>query len=185
MEDSTTEIYHRFYLKYAPALFRFAEKYVSAFISEDIVHDVFLEVWDKSIYHLPESEVRMILYTVVKNACIDSLRKSVLEKKYIDVRTHKLMIDELENFESPETVFMYKDLLTRVREEIDELPEQRRVIFNLFYNEDLKVLEISERLNLSKRTVENQLYRALLFLRKKCFILRLITLLSITAHSIS
>lgn len=168
MGDNTVEIYHKIYLKYAGILFSFAEKYVSSFISEDIVHDVFLEIWDKHIYHLPEEEVKLILYTAVKNACIDYLRRSILEKKFVDTNVNKLKLEELETKESPENIFMQKDLFIRIQKEVNELPEQRKLIFKMFYLEDMKTSEISDKLKISKRTVENHIYRALKYLRKKC-----------------
>ena len=39
--------YRHIYTEYAPMLMRFAEKFVSGFFAEDIVHDVFLKLWDK------------------------------------------------------------------------------------------------------------------------------------------
>ena len=42
--------YRHIYTEYAPMLMRFAEKFVSGFFAEDIVHDVFLKLWDKHRY---------------------------------------------------------------------------------------------------------------------------------------
>ena len=47
--------YRHIYTEYAPMLMRFAEKFVSGFFAEDIVHDVFLKLWDKQVFRLPEN----------------------------------------------------------------------------------------------------------------------------------
>jgi RNA polymerase sigma-70 factor (ECF subfamily) len=158
--------YREVYLEYAPQLLRFAEKFVSQFYAEDIVHDVFLKLWDKQIFLLPENELRRVLYVAVKNACIDLLRKSALEQEYIDKRRLQLQLDELAFFESSDELFMRKDLLRILLQKIEELPERSREIFKMSYLEGMKAAEIAEQLNISTRTVENHLYRALIFLRK-------------------
>ena len=41
--------YQKLYMQYAPMLLRFAGKFISPFFAEDIVHDVFLRIWDKQL----------------------------------------------------------------------------------------------------------------------------------------
>ena len=50
--------YQKLYMQYAPMLLRFAGKFISPFFAEDIVHDVFLKIWDKQVFLLSESEVK-------------------------------------------------------------------------------------------------------------------------------
>ena len=77
-------------------------------------------------------------------------------------------LDELDYFESSDELFMRKDILDRLIKKVEELPERSREIFRLSYFEGLKAAEIAEQLGVSVRTVENQLYRSLLYLRKHC-----------------
>ena len=133
--------YRRIYTEYAPMLMRFAEKFVSGFFAEDIVHDVFLKLWDKQVFRLPENDLKRVLYVSVRNACLDCLRRMNMEQEIIDHRALQLKLEEL---------------------------ERSQQIFRMSYLEGLKAAEIAERLDLSVRTVENQLYRSLLYLRKNC-----------------
>jgi len=167
MDSDTIDRYRKVYQEYAPQMLRFAEKFVSHFYVEDIVHDVFLRLWDRQVFLLPDNELRRVLYVAIKNACIDQLRKLSQEQEYIDKRVLQLKLDELDYFEASDELFMQKDLLRILMQQVEELPERSREIFKLSYLEGLKAAEIAERLNLSTRTVENQLYRALVFLRKK------------------
>ena len=52
-------------------LMRFAEKFVSGFFAEDIVHDVFLKLWDKQVFRLPENDLKRVLY--VRPKCLPGL----------------------------------------------------------------------------------------------------------------
>ena len=142
--------YRHIYTEYAPMLMRFAEKFVSGFFAEDIVHDVFLKLWDKQVFRL------------------DYLRRINMEQEIIDHRALQLKLEELDFFEASDELFMRKDLLDLLMKKVAELPERSQQIFRMSYLEGLKAAEIAERLDLSVRTVENQLYRSLLYLRKSC-----------------
>ena len=155
--------YQHIYAEYAPMLMRFAEKFVSGFFAEDIVHDVFLKLWDKQVFRLPENDLKRVLYVSVRNACLDCLRRMNMEQEIIDRRALQLKLDELDFFEASD-----EDLLDLLMKKVAELPERSREVFRLSYLEGLKAAEIAERLNLSVRTVENLLYRSLLYLRKNC-----------------
>ena len=132
--------YQHIYTEYAPMLMRFAEKFVSGFFAEDIVHDVFLKLWDKQVFRLPESDLKRVLYVSVRNACLDYLRRINMEQEIIDHRALQLKLDELDFFEASDELFMRKDLLDLLMKKVAELPEGSR----------------------------NLLYRSLLYLRKNC-----------------
>lgn len=160
--------YQHVYQEYAPMLLRFAEKFVSGFFAEDIVHDVFLKLWDKQVFLLPDDDLKRILFVSVRNACLDHLRRLNREQEIIDRRAVQLKLDELDFFESSDELFMRKDILDILMKKIQELPERSQEVFRLSYLEGLKAAEIAERLDISVRTVENLLYRSLLYLRKSC-----------------
>lgn len=163
-----TKQYQHIYEEYAPMLLRFAAKFVSSYHAEDIVHDVFLKLWDKQLFKLAEVDLKRILYTATRNACIDYLRRLSLEQELIDKRALQLKLDELDYFEASDEVFMRNDLLAVLIGKIEELPPRTQEVFKLFYLEELKTAEIAEKLAISVRTVENLLYRALQYLRKNC-----------------
>lgn len=168
VKDHTTDCYQRIYMEYAPMLLRFAGKFVSSFFAEDIVHDVFLKLWDKQVFLLPDSDLKRILYVAVRNACIDHLRRLNMEQEILDRRAVQLKLEELDYFESSDELFMRKDLLELLMKKIEELPERSQEVFRLSYLKGMKAAEIAEQLGLSVRTVENLLYRSLLYLRKNC-----------------
>lgn len=160
--------YRHIYLEYAPQLLRFAEKFVSGFFAEDIVHDVFLKLWDKQVFLLPDEDLKRILYVAVRNACLDYLRKLNKEQEIIDRRAIQLKLDELDFFESSDELFMRKDMFDLLMKKVGELPERTQEVFRMSYLKGMKAAEIADYLDISVRTVENLLYRSLLYLRKNC-----------------
>ncbi len=100
--------YRHIYTEYAPMLMRFAEKFVSGFFAEDIVHDVFLKLWDKQVFRLPENDLKRVLYVSVRNACLDYLRRINMEQEIIDHRALQLKLEELDFFEASDELFMRK-----------------------------------------------------------------------------
>ncbi len=82
-KDNQVIRYQQIYMQYAPMLLKFANRFVSSFFIEDIVHDVFLRIWDKQVFLLPEDEVKRILFTAVRNTCIDHFRRISLSSKFI------------------------------------------------------------------------------------------------------
>lgn len=167
LKSKEIEHYKVLYVKYAPMLLRFAKKFIDEHFVEDIVHDVFMRLWDKQIFRLPEPEVKKILYAAVRNACIDHLRRLKLERRFVDHHAIQLKLDELDFFKSSESIFMQNDLMALILKYIEELSEKKQQIFRMSYFEQMKASEIAKDLNLSVRTVENQLYRTLLIIRKK------------------
>ena len=129
-------------------------------------NDVFLKLWDKQVFLLPDDDLKRILFVAVRNACIDHLRRSNMEQEILDHRAVQLKLEELDYFESSDELFMRKDLLELLMKKVAELPERSQEIFRLSYLKGMKAAEIAEQLGLSVRTVENQLYRSLLYLRK-------------------
>lgn len=162
------QYYRHIYLEYAPQLLRFAEKFVSGFFAEDIVHDVFLKLWDKQVFLLPDEDLKRILYVAVRNACLDYLRRLNKEQEVIDRRAIQLKLDELDFFESSDELFMRKDMLDLLMKKVGELPERTQEVFRMSYLKGMKAAEIADQLDISVRTVENLLYRSLLYLRKSC-----------------
>lgn len=168
VKKKSTSYFQEIYLEHAPALLGFARKFVSTHIAEDTVHDVFLKFWEKKLLQLEVSDLKPLLYTAVRNACIDYLRHVALSKKVEDKRVVLLKLDELDFYKAPDDIYIHKSTIEMIMIKINELPERNREIFCLSYFSGFKANEIADKLNISVRTVENQLYKALLYLRKHC-----------------
>lgn len=162
--DKLVEKYfQKFYLSYAGGMISFACKYVDADTAEDIVHDIFLKVWDQKSTIIVDKESQNYLLSMVKNACFDHLKHQRVSETFLSKAELQLKIDSIEyydisNNDSDET-------LEAIYALIDKLPPKSKVIFEKTYLEKQKSKDIAEEMKLSVRTVETHIYNALKSIR--------------------
>lgn len=159
--------FKQLYISKSPALIKFALRFVDRYAAEDIVQDAFLKLWDEKYEDLSEEDSRRLLYTFVRNLCFDHIRHLKIVENYKDKRMLDLTLKELEQYSDIEKQVVKKDLYKYVLNKVELLPERRKEVFKLTYLEEKKTTEIAEILGLSIRTVENNLYKALMFLREQ------------------
>lgn len=144
----------------------FARRFIPVDMAEDIVHDVFLEIWEHidSLDTLPS---RSYLFMAVKNKCLNYLKKEEVKASYLSHIQRENKRLELEYYDSFEKLLIDQQSLHEVYRQIELLPEKCRQIVQLAYFKEKKNAEIAELLGLSIRTVEHQLYLGLKRLREK------------------
>ena len=145
------------YDKHAELLVFYACKFVDKAIAEDLVQDVFLNVWDKRSFLVWSANLSTYLYNAVQNACLNHLKHLEVKRRVLT----KLKIEELYFTDHSVSFWQENKNLQSIYREIDNLPEKCRKIFTMSYFEERKSSEIATTLNISKRTVETQLYKAL------------------------
>ena len=155
--------YDRLVTKYSKKLYFFAKGYLNSNEdAEGLVQEVFLKIWEKRKELKEDLSFNSFLFTVTFNAIRQYFRKKSREKKHLDTY--------FENFEESqnETVLdiEYNNLLELANKAIDKLPEKRKRIFMLSRHEGLSNAEIASRLQISIKTVENQMTQALKFMRE-------------------
>ncbi|MFZ5999236.1 MAG: RNA polymerase sigma-70 factor [Bacteroidota bacterium] len=135
----------------------FAMKYVSDLDeSKNLVHEVFIALWEKQESLPPESNYKSYLYTSVRNRCLNYLRD---RKKMVSM---ELLAEEaIEDDATMEA----GELEKKIQEGISLLPEKCREVFELSRLEGLKYAQIAEKLGISVKTVEAQMSKALGILR--------------------
>lgn len=120
---------------------------------EDIVQEAFVKLWQKEA-KTPQA----FLFTAVRNACIDQLRRQKNTSDAIELLSLPIHTDEEEQRAFREA---------KLWQIIEELPEQCRKIFLMNKRDGLRYKEIAEELGLSERTVEHQIAKAMNRLRGK------------------
>ena len=131
--------------------------------SEEIVQEVFFKLWINRSDIKIESSIISYLYRAVRNASLNFIKHIKIRENY--KQHNKEQIEQSEQLDSdPLNV---SELEKKIRASIDLLPEQRKKIFILSRYEQLKYKEIAEKLGISIKTVENQMGKALQFLRKE------------------
>lgn len=160
--------FEHLYLTWTPRLVKFNKRFVDEFSAEDIVQESFLELYQKNLYNQPEQDVVKLLFTISRNKCIDLLRHQM---RVNDYRTRSYAEQSLSEIleDNTETLEDEDQKLHQILHIADDLPERRKEIFDLYYVQGLNSQTISQMLQISKRTVENNIYRALVFIRAKFF----------------
>jgi len=158
-------VFREIYLKYAPIMQTFVSKFTDRTTAEDLVQDVFMQIWVAHETLSINESLQSYLFRATRNRCINYLEHLKVEASYEAHEVINLQIREAEFFQSPEQLLIRQEQLDRVRREIEKLPEKSRKVFKMAYDDDMKAAEIAKKLQLSVRTVETQLYKALKTLR--------------------
>lgn len=141
----------------------FAYKYIQDIDTcQEIVHDVFVKLWEKREQIDLSKSVKSYLFTAVSNKCKNHIRDN---KKFV---TNELATENT-NYNDQDALkqLQYQELEEKIQEAINSLPEKCKEVFELNRYEGLKYKEIAEKLHISVKTVENQMGKALKVLREK------------------
>lgn len=128
---------------------------------EDTVQNVFLRLWEEREQFPVETSLQSYLLKAVHNSCIDELRHRKIVHDYHIAAGYDTPLEEYDT----ENYVLYSDLHTQLQEALGKLPEKAREAFELNRFEGLKYTEIAERLDISQRTVEVRIGKALALLR--------------------
>jgi len=131
--------------------------------AEEIVQSTFLNIWEKRENLSIHTGVKPYLYAMVRNACLNVLKHEKIKQQHV---TMELAVAE-RSVESVARTVMASELETKIYQAMDHLPEQCRLIFKLSRFEELKYAEIAEQLDISIKTVENQMGKALRIMREQ------------------
>ena len=154
--------FEQLFKKYYQPLVNFAYRYVqNVQVAEDIIHDVFVYLWNER-EKLDFTNIKVYLYNAVKNRSLKHLDRKKVESKY---RAVEIVMQTDVN--TPETILINKELKESITAVINELPEKRREIFCMNRFDRLTYSEIAAVLNISIKTVETQMSRALKFMRNR------------------
>jgi len=154
--------FEKLFNNYCQRLINFTRRYViDKQIAENIVQDVFVNVWQRRSNLDPEKSIKTYLFTASRNEGLKHLRHLNVEKKSFDriIESYPEAKHDLE--------LEGKEISQSINKAINELPEKCREIFELNRFENLKYAEIAYTLNISVKTVETQMGRALKKLRKQ------------------
>ena len=130
--------------------------------AEEMVQNVFYKLWEKKERIEGLQSVAAYLYRAVHNECMNFVKHEKVKKGYHAHAVHVGSISQQEQDSANR-----KELESKVRAALQELPEQCRTIFQLSRFEELKYREIADKLGLSVKTVENQMGKALKIMRTK------------------
>lgn len=136
--------------------------------AKEVVQDAFLKLWEIRHDLNPNSNLRNFLFTLVKNNCLNNLkRKQILLKHHEKIRWIEMRYQYESLARMGDDYLEINELKDKIDVAIQQLPEHCRIIFEMSRFEDLKNREIAEKLNVTQKTVEAHLTKALKILRKE------------------
>lgn len=140
-----------------------AVRYVSSKeIAEDIVSDVFYAFHSEEQFVVVQTSFRAYLFTAVRNRAFDYVRSemkrttSLKQAEYIPIQVSQ----------QPDSIIQYEDLYHDVLKAINALPVKRRKVYIMHRFEGKKYQEIAAEMQVSMRTVETHMYKAIHEVRK-------------------
>ncbi len=150
-EQAFRQLFHLF----APRLLRFAQAMVKTKeAAAEIVDDVFIKLWKQKREAPSILNMRVYLYTAVKNSSLN----------YLASRTHRQLTEsfdfidiELSRDQLPDEKMISAELQDRIAAAVDKLPPRCKMIFKLVREDGLRYKDVAEILHLTVNTVDAQM----------------------------
>jgi RNA polymerase sigma-70 factor, ECF subfamily len=131
--------------------------------AEEVVQSTFITVWEKRKSIDIQISLKSYLYRMVRNACLNVIKHEKIKQQHV---AHELAVTDA-SYESVSEKVNATELESKITEAMKALPEQCRIVFQLSRFEELKYQEIADQLQISVKTVENHMGKALKIMREK------------------
>lgn len=169
IQTGDKDTFKKVYLEYFDVLYNLCVQYIrNERVAEEIVQDSFTKLWEIRQTLDDETNLRNFLYTITKNKALNYLRNQQTILKY---QKNAKYLEMQFNYESlgklGDTALQFEELKDMVNTAIDNLPEDIKKAFLLSRFQDKKYREIADELNVSQKTVEVRISKALTILRKE------------------
>lgn len=164
LKKASTEAFEKLYFRYNAKLYNFVMKISNGdkYMAEELIQRTFIKIWETKDQINIEKSFISYLCTIAKNMLINEYQHQFVEFVYQDyVKTKMLEIDNITEKQIDKKMLEeYIDKLT------EKLPPRRKEVFVLSRKEGFSNKEISEKLGISESTVETQLSKAIVFMKK-------------------
>ncbi len=157
IKENDFKAFEYIYNKYKRRLFLFALKFVkSEELAEEVLHDVFLKIWETRVTLNEEQCFSSYLYTVSKNHILNILKRAALEnriKREISLK-QEVVHEEMEN------ELIYKEYKKLAEVAIARLPAKRRLVFTMVKLDGMSYEEVVSTLHISRNAVKDHVVKA-------------------------
>ncbi len=162
IQKGNKKAFDALFRKYYTQLVRFAIAYVhDGTIAEEMVQDVFIRIWENAPCTDIETSVQAYLHTSVRNQALNYLKHTEVKKRHEQEQVKQAEV--LDEFPGSVNMGFFQEVLAKA---IGNLPDKCREIFEMAKFQGLSYDEIAEYLQVSGKTVENQMGIALKKLRE-------------------
>ncbi|MGN8070680.1 RNA polymerase sigma-70 factor [Mucilaginibacter sp. SG564] len=132
-------------------------------VAEEIVQSLFLKLWEKSEWAHIQTSIKSYLYKSVYHDCLNYIRRQKVQLKYQTSTAYAMKNDT----DDAAGKLKMSELEHHLNNALGKLPEKCRAIFQLSRFQELKYQEIANQLDISIKTVETHMGKALRILRKE------------------
>lgn len=129
--------------------------------AEEVVQDVLFKIWQSRNELNLGTSIRAYLYRSVHNRCLNVIRHEKVKQEY---QSYAVEVNK-NAYESASSRLSYNELSSKINEGLSLLPPACREVFRLSRMEGLSYKEIAGVLEISVKTVENQMGKALKLMR--------------------
>lgn len=159
------EAFEALFQAYADDLCGFALQYVdSSAAAEDVVQEVFCDLWKRRNDWEPRRSVKAYLFQAVRNTALDRLKHQRVVQEW---ETEKKYKGPSSRPQTPTQAVQHQELKDAMQEAVESLPERRRRVYKLVRRKGMSYAEVAEIMDIARKTVENHMGRALKALRKR------------------
>lgn len=156
--------YTELYQHYHPLIYRYALGFLKLpELAEDLVHEVFLKIWEKRDQLAIQTSLSAYLYAICRNQAIDMLRRVAADQKLKQAIIHQLEIASNEQLSDAERMERYE---TALQQSLASMPAQRRRVYELCRQQGMSYDQAAAELGLSRNTIKEHMVKALSYLRK-------------------
>jgi RNA polymerase sigma-70 factor (family 1) len=153
-EQAYKELFHFFY----PSLYQFALTIVkTGQLAEEVVSDVFIRIWQKRASLMRIHDLKLYLFISTRNTSLNYLRQQ--KRDMLQADDYRVQLRSI--YFEPEELLITAEMISRIQQAINQLPPRCQLIFKLIKDDGLKYKEVADLLNLSIKTIENQMTLAL------------------------
>jgi RNA polymerase sigma-70 factor, ECF subfamily len=131
--------------------------------AEEVVQSTFIIIWEKRKSLDIQTSLKSYLYRMVRNGCLNVIKHEKVKQQHV---AHEMAVADA-TYESVSQKVYAAELETKITEAMKVLPEQCRLVFQLSRFEELKYQEIADQLQISVKTVENHMGKALKIMREQ------------------
>ncbi len=163
LKEGSSEAFQELFDRYGKRIHHFSMSYLkNIHEAEEIVQEVFLKIWNVREALTLDKSLDSYIFTIAKNAILNTIRKAKNEQIYLNyIKLHptkNILLDEELDFKELERVYKHS---------IEQLSPRRKAIFLLSRERNLSNAEIAQCLDISVKTVENQMTSALAQIKKE------------------
>ncbi len=170
IRNGEEKAFEQLFVAYYAPLCRFVWRYIySEVMSEELVQEVFIQVWENRKRLITGGSLRAYLYRAAKNKMLDHVKHQRVVRRHREEMMAAMNEEDfmVHNGSDESGQDVSDEFMSQVRRAVEELPKRARQVYELHQRDGLTYQEIAMVMEISPKTVESQMSRALKFLRDR------------------